>query len=91
MANFFKEYQKELREKREKEERKEPNFINGLERGQKVKYSILVYTGTEIPANIQTLYFAAKIDDTTVLLNENKKEATQGKGFIYDACGILEG
>lgn len=62
MANFFKDYQAEIRRKREREhareieqaqaERARRDYLDGLERGDKVKYSVLVYAGTETPQGV---------------------------------------
>lgn len=99
MANFFKDYQAEIRRKREQErareikqaqaERARRDYLDGLERGDKVNYSILVYAGTETPANVQTLYFVSRFSDTGVLLADTKRQAMTGRGNIYSVHGII--
>lgn len=99
MANFFKDYHAQLKAKREQEnaaenerkqkERARLDYIDGLRRGDAVKWSILVYAGTDKPANIQTLYFSDIISDDTLLLAEDKQTAKAGKGYFYDACGVI--
>lgn len=99
MANFFKDYQAEVKRKREQEraeelkrinkERARRDYLDGLERGDKVKYSVLVYAGTETPANVQTLYYAGRVSADSVLLSDDRQQARNGYGYLCDECGIL--
>lgn len=99
MANFFKDYQAEIRRKREQEraeelrktqaERDRAAYLDGLERGDPVRFSVLVYSGTETPANVQRLYFVANIGGGHCLLADTKKQAMTGRGSIYATHGIL--
>lgn len=65
------------------------DYLDGLERGDKVKYSVLVYAGTETPAKVQTLYFVSRFSDTGVLLADTKQQAMTGRGNIYSVHGII--
>lgn len=99
MANFFKDYHAQLKAKREQEQAQKDkgtmretarrDYIYGLKRGDRVKWSVLVYAGTDTPANIQTLYFADIISDNTLLLAEDKQTAKAGRGYFYDVCGVI--
>lgn len=97
MANFFKEYQAQVRERHEQERRAEAdrrwqehereNYINGLRKGQKVKYSFLIDIATGKPV-IYEGYFCADAD-THIWVSETKEDALRGRGRTVDKRNII--
>lgn len=83
MANFFKDYQKNLRERQElngsdnRQRNKQKNFAMRLDRGDMVTFK-----------NGEKLFFSNYAGGDFVLLSENKANAKNGKGFIYDISDI---
>ena len=92
MANFFKDYQAELRVKREAEEqekqkaqeeaRKIDNYIESLPRGKRVKIN-------KRYAENGFLYFADILSENSVLLSDDKENAKAGRGWIKDKNIII--
>ena len=81
MANFFKDYQKEVKERKEKEEqikREELRNKKEYKKGQVVYISPIYdenYNGKK--------YFADTLTNGYLLLADTKKEALNGVGHIY--------
>lgn len=97
MANFFKSYYADLSAKRQAQNAEKVkqdarrDYVNNLQRGQKVKYSNLV-NGKGEKVFIHEFYFVEYMklgNDEIVLLNDNKKQAMQGYGGIYSLSGII--
>ena len=92
MANFFKDYQKTIREKREEEKKAEmaakaktneyDEYFSCLNKGAKVKVN---------PAYAECgyMYFAGQISDNSVLLSDNKENAKHGYGYIYTKSVVM--
>lgn len=92
MANFFKEYQAELKARRAAEKQAElqrqaeqkayEEYFLDMPKGKRVKVN---------PAYSESgyLYFAAGIGHGCVLLTENKEEARHGYGYIYDNSIVI--
>lgn len=97
MANFFKKYQAQVREKHEQERRAEQeerrkiaeveDYINGLRKGQKVKYSFLIDVATGKPV-IYEGYFCADAE-THIWVSETKEDALRGRGRTVDKRNII--
>lgn len=97
MANFFKEYQAQVREKQEQEriaeqeERRKiaevEDYINGLRKGQKVKYSFLIDVATGKPV-IYEGYFCADAE-THIWVSETKEDALRGRGRTVDKQFVI--
>lgn len=97
MANFFKEYQAQVREKHEQErevqeliksiEARREEYINRLRKGQKVKYSFLIDIATGKPV-IYEGYFCADAD-THIWVSETKEDALRGRGRTVDKRNII--
>ena len=97
MANFFKEYQAQVREKHEQErevqeliksiEARREEYINGLRKGQKVKYSFLIDIATGKPV-IYEGYFCAD-GQTHIWVSETKEDALRGRGRTVDKQDII--
>lgn len=83
MANFFKEYRAEVKEK-ELTKKAEEKHIK-YNRGQ-IVYIFPMY---DICGNGKR-YFADYLSDGFILLADNKKDAMNGCGQIYSACAIVE-
>lgn len=83
---FFKEYRQAVRDKHEAERREEAerrqaerdynSYIDNLSKGQRVSVPT-AYSENGF------LFFAGRISESYVLLNDNKKEAQHGYGIIY--------
>lgn len=100
MANFFKDYQKQVREKREAEARAEreerernrrlADYISGLKRGQKIRYSkyINVFTGEPI---INEGYFIRDCgeDDGYIWFSDSKENAIKERGWTLRKCNLI--
>lgn len=92
MANFFKDYQKTIREKREEEKKAEmaakakakeyAEYFSCLNKGAKVKVN---------PAYAECgyMYFADQINDNSVLLSDDKESAKHGYGYIYAESVVI--
>lgn len=83
MANFFKEYQKEVREKKQAKETKK----------KRTEYKVgqLVYINPiyDIDGNGKR-YFVDYLNDGCILLAETKKDALEGYGYIYSTSAIIK-
>lgn len=92
MANFFKDYQAEIRAKREAEAREEREareaarkldaYLESLSRGQRVKVN-------RAYAENGFLYFANIFSADSILLSDDKANAKAGRGWIYDKNIII--
>ena len=81
MANFFKEYQKEIKEK---------ELAKSVEE-KRIEYSRgqVVHINPMYDENRNgKRYFVDYLTDGFVLLADNKKDAMNGYGLIYSACVI---
>jgi hypothetical protein len=85
MANFFKNYQTELKAKREAEENAKP-------KRKEYQLGQVVYVGYISPLCGEVskrMYFVTYLDDNTVILAKSKKAAMNEEGHIYYADTIL--
>ena len=80
MANFFKEYHAELKEKRTVTENKEKEYVYSI--GEPV-YIHQVY------GKNNKKYFADYLERDMVLLADSKKDAMSGYGYIYSKYDII--
>lgn len=86
MANFFKDYQAQVKAKREAEERaKQQPERKEYETGEVVMIDKR-YDHTEKQTGRK--YFVTYLKDH-VLLADNKKQAMEGRGYIYDLSVIV--
>ena len=82
MANFFKEYQADIKAKKQAEENAKVKHVE-YNRGQ------LVYINPMYDADRNSKrYFADYLSDGFILLAKTKKDAINGYGQIYSACII---
>lgn len=97
MANFFKEYQSELRAKRQaeaeqerkvrNEERERNEYIDSLKVGQKVHYSFLIDTAMKKPI-VYSGYFCADAG-SHIWISETKQDAKDGYGRTISKSSII--
>lgn len=101
MANFFKDYQKQVREKKQAEQERQTkaqrliDYLDDLPQGAKVKInplydprrSDLLYT--EDYKNLGIMYFTSRLSDDSVLLSTDRQEAKNGYGHIYSIFDII--
>lgn len=86
MANFFKDYYKQLKEKREAEQAPERekqrlfNYFDNLETGDKVQINPL-YDHTEKQTGIK--YFVARFGDSVLLADTKKQAINEHRGYLY--------
>lgn len=105
MANFFKDYQKQVREKRQAEQEQAQarqtkaqrliDYLDDLPQGAKVKINPLYdprrsdLLYTEDYKKLGIMYFASRLSDDSVLLSTDKQEAKNGYGHIYSIFDII--
>lgn len=95
MANFFKDYQKQVQERRAREQepaRKDKqmqDYFDHLETGDKVQINPR-YDWTEKGNGVK--YFVMRTG-TSLLLADTKREAVErGRGYLYSMyCAIVKG
>ena len=86
MANFFKDYQKQVREKREaeqapkREKQRLFNYFDNLDYGAKVQINPL-YDHTEKQTGIK--YFVARFGDSVLLADTKKQAINEHRGYLY--------
>lgn len=89
MANFFKDYYKQLKEKWEEEEqaaREEQrlyDYFDNLETGDKVQINPL-YDHTEKQTGIK--YYVARFGDSVLLADTKKQAINEHRGYLYSIC-----
>lgn len=99
MANFFKDYQREIREKRlaeikAEQERKQADrmrrdYLDGLKRGAKVKYSICIDTATRKPI-IYTGYLTSNDSESDYIwVADTKEKALNGYGATVSKSAVI--
>lgn len=88
MANFFKDYQKQVNARRQERQRTKERqktrceYLQNLEQGAKVKVN-------KAYAESGFLYFVSYVDKSTVLLTDNKTKAKQGYGHLYSVHDVI--
>lgn len=90
MANFFKDYQADVKAKAIAKETIKEESIS-YEQGQ-IVYVNLYGKINPLIANIERKtkkYFADYLSENHVLLADNKKDALNGYGYIYDISCIV--
>lgn len=99
MANFFKDYQAQIRERKQAEQRAEQDkrqsermrrdYLDGLKVGQKVRYSFLIDTATGKPI-IYTGYLTSNDSESDYIwVADTKEHAKQGRGATVRKSAVI--
>ena len=87
MANFFKDYRKQVKEKKKAEK-------IGNREAEKIEYEVgqVVYINPlyDWHNNNGKKYFVDYLDDDSILLADTKKEAMSGYGYIYSIYSVVK-